>query len=79
MFDNQAEFDHSVTLTVVNIVTLPLTFIVHRAVYKLLAKLPDRSINQIIYPYMVSIQIHNLFLGNFETCRLIEISRLRTT
>ena len=54
IYDNQSGFASSVIFTIVNSVIALMTFIVHKAVYKLLAKLPDRSINQIIYPSMVS-------------------------
>ena len=43
---------------VLNFCILVLGFLVHRAVYKLLNRLPNRYINQIIYPYTVSIYIY---------------------
>ena len=54
LYDNQSGFTTSVIFTVVNSVILLMAFIVHKAVYKLLARLPNRAINQIIYPSMVS-------------------------
>ena len=54
LYDNQSGFTASVIFTVVNSVILLMAFIVHKAVYKLLARLPNRAINQIIYPSMVS-------------------------
>ena len=41
-------------------VILLMTYIVHKAVYKLLARLPNRAINQIIYPSMVSNEFKRL-------------------
>ena len=49
----QTGFLASIIFTIVNSAIVLMTFIVHKAVYKLLAKLPDRAINQIIYPSMV--------------------------
>ena len=54
LYDNQSGFTASVIFTVVNSVIFLMAFIVHKAVYKLLARLPNRAINQIIYPSMVS-------------------------
>ena len=54
IYDNQSGFVASIIFTIVNSVTVLMTFVVHKAVYKLLAKLPDRAINRIIYPSMVS-------------------------
>ena len=56
IYDNQSGFAASIIFTFVNSLTVLMTFIVHKAVYKLLAKLPDRSINRIIYPSMVSLK-----------------------
>ena len=47
------EFMISIVFTVVRLITLIFGIIVHRAFYKLRKRLPGRSINQIIYPYMV--------------------------
>ena len=54
LYDNQSGFGVSVVFSVINCVILLMAFIVHKAVYKLLARLPHRAINQIIYPSMVS-------------------------
>ena len=54
LYDNQSGFGVSVVFSVINSVILLMAFIVHKAVYKLLARLPNRAINQIIYPSMVS-------------------------
>ena len=56
IYDNQSGFAASIIFTIVNSVIGLMTFIVHKAVYKLLAKLPNSSINQIIYPSMVSLK-----------------------
>ena len=47
------EFMISIVFTVVRLITLIFGIIVHGAFYKLMKRLPGRSINQIIYPYMV--------------------------
>ena len=60
IYDNQSGFVASVIFTIVNIAIALMTFIVHKAVYKLLAKLPDRAINQIIYPSMVSLNLNSM-------------------
>ena len=54
LYGNQSGFAASIIFTIVNSVIVLMTFIVHKAVYKLLARLPNRAINQIIYPSMVS-------------------------
>ena len=54
LYENQSGFTVSVIFTIINSVILLMTFIVHKAVYKLLARLPDRAINHIIKPSMVS-------------------------
>ena len=64
LYDNQSGFTASVIFTVVNSVILLMAFIVHKAVYKLLARLPNRAINQIIYPSMVS-NTPTPFFSNF--------------
>ena len=53
LYDNQSGFAASVIFSAINSVILLMAFIVHKAVYKLLARLPNRAINQIIYPFMV--------------------------
>ena len=54
LYDNQSGFGVSVVFSVINSLILLMAFIVHKAVYKLLARLPNRAINHIIYPSMVS-------------------------
>ena len=62
IYDNQSGFIASIIFTIVNSVIVLMTFVVHKAVYKLLAKLPDRAINSIIYPSMVRVSIR------YENC-----------
>ena len=52
--ENLFDFTISLVFTVVRFITLILAIIVHRAFYKLMKRLPGRSVNQIIFPYMVS-------------------------
>ena len=52
-YDNQYGFLESIVLTVARLVTLIFAIIVHRAVYKLMKRLPDRAVNQLIHPSMV--------------------------
>ena len=47
------EFMISIVFTVVRLITLIFGIIIHSAFYKLMKRLPGRSINLIIYPYMV--------------------------
>ena len=54
LYDNQSGFAASVIFSTINSVILLMAFVVHKAVYKLLSRLPNRAINQIIYPSMVS-------------------------
>ena len=54
LYENQSGFAVSVIFTVINSLILLMAFIVHKAVYKLLERLPNRAINHIIYPSMVS-------------------------
>lgn len=51
--ENRFDFMISIVFTVVRLITLIFGIIVHRSFYKLMKRLPGRSINQIIYPYMV--------------------------
>ena len=56
LYDNQSDFLTSIIFTFVRFVTFVMGVTVHRAVYKVLRKLPGRVINQMIYPNMVSTQ-----------------------
>ena len=51
--ENKFDVMTSLVFTVFRLFTLIFGIIVHRAFYKLMKRLPGRSINQIIYPYMV--------------------------
>ena len=55
LYDNQSGFLESVIFTLIRLIILVLAIIVHRAFYKLMKRLPDRAINQLLYPYMVII------------------------
>ena len=44
----------SITISLVALCFLIFGILVHRAVYKLLRRFPNRYINQIMYPYTVS-------------------------
>ena len=61
LYDNQSGFGVSVIFSVVNSAILLMAFFVHKAVYKLLERLPNRAINHIIYPSMVSNLLHQRF------------------
>ena len=54
LFENSFDPTFSVVFTSFRFITLILGIIVHRAFYKLMKRLPERAINKIIYPYMVS-------------------------
>ena len=69
LYDNQSGFGVSVVFSVINCVILLMALIVHKAVYKLLARLPNRAINHIIYPSMVS----NLFKKSLHLVPFIDI------
>ena len=53
LYDNQSGFLISIVFTFVRFITFVMAVIVHRAVYKLMGRLPGRAINQMIYPNMV--------------------------
>ena len=52
-YDYQYGFLESLFFTVLRLVTLIMAIIVHRAFYKLMKRLPNRAVNQLIYPSMV--------------------------
>ena len=60
--DDQYGFPESVIFTVARLVTLIMAFIVHRAFYKLMKRLPGRAVNQIIYPYMVRYLFRDIYM-----------------
>ena len=78
LYENQSGFAVSVIFTIINGVILLMTFIVHKAVYKLLARLPDRAINQIIYPSMVSNKFKRLqnFAKKASNCYLTSLTNV---
>ena len=47
-----------ITISLVALCVLIFGLFVHRAVYKLLRRFPNRYINQIMYPYTVSKNIY---------------------
>ena len=59
LYDNQSNPFVASVFTVIAGLTLVLGGIVHRAIFKLLNRLPNRPINSIIYPTLVS----HLLLG----------------
>ena len=58
-YDNQCGLLESLIFTAAQLMIFVMAVIVHRAFYKLMQRLPGRAINQMIYPYMVSITIQN--------------------
>ena len=54
LYDNQSNPFVASAFTVIAGLTLVLGGIVHRAIFKLLNRLPNRPINSIIYPTLVS-------------------------
>ena len=56
LFDNQIDTFSSVAFTIGRIITFFSAVVVHRAFYKMMKRLPGRAVNQIIYPYMVSLK-----------------------
>ena len=68
--ENKFDFLTSLVFTAARLFTLILGIIVHRAFYKLMRRLPGRSINQIIYPYMViySLIFQRLSCDHFLHC-----------
>ena len=53
LYTNQASIAISTILTIFIIITFLIGVIVQKAIFKLLKRLSERAINQIIYPYMV--------------------------
>ena len=53
LYTNQSSVTMSTIFTIVLIITFLLGVIVQKAIFKMLKRLPQRAINQIIYPYMV--------------------------
>ena len=55
LYDNQSSPIVATIFTLIAGVTLVLGGIVHRAIFKLLKRIPDRPINVMIFPTLVSI------------------------
>ena len=53
LYTNQASITMSTIFTTIVILTFLMGVVVQKSVFKLLKRLPQRAINQIIYPYMV--------------------------
>ena len=53
LYTNQASVTMSTIFTTILILTFLMGVVVQKSVFKLLKRLPQRAINQIIYPYMV--------------------------
>ena len=53
LYTNQASITMSTIFTTIVILTFLMGAVVQKSVFKLLKRLPQRAINQIIYPYMV--------------------------
>ena len=53
LYDSQYGFHESFGFTAARFVTFIMAIIVHRAIYKLMKRLADRPVNQMIYPNMV--------------------------
>ena len=53
LYTNQSSITMSTIFTVISIITFLMSVIVQKAIFKMLKRLPQRAINQIIYPYMV--------------------------
>ena len=62
LYTNQSSVTMSTIFTIILIITFLLGVIVQKAIFKLLKRLPQRAINQVIYPYMVkTFTIYTLF------------------
>jgi hypothetical protein len=53
LYTNRSSITMSTIFTIILIITFLMGVIVQKAIFKLLNRLPQRAINQIIYPYMV--------------------------
>ena len=65
LYSNQASVTMSTIFTTIVILTFLMGVVVQKSVFKLLKRLPQRAINQIIYPYMVKTFILYLSLIKF--------------
>ena len=62
LYTNQASVTMSTIFTTILILTFLMGVLVQKAIFKLLKRLPQRAINQMIYPYMVKT------LSYIQTC-----------
>ena len=53
LYTNQASIALSTIFTIILIIIFLIGGIFHKAIFKMLKRLPERAINQMIYPYMV--------------------------
>ena len=58
LYDNQCGLLESIIFTAAQLLIFVMAVIVHKAFYKMMQRLPDRPLNQMIYPYMVSTYLH---------------------
>ena len=58
LYDNPSGLLESLIFTAARLLIFFMAVIVHRAFYKMMQRLPDRPLNQMIYPYMVSTYLH---------------------
>jgi hypothetical protein len=64
LYDHQSNPILATIFTMIAGVTLVLGAIVHRAIFKLLKRIPQRPINAIIYPNLVCITLKNIPCNN---------------
>ena len=70
LYENQSSPTVATIFTLIAGVTLVLGGIVHRAIFKLLKRIPDRPINIIIFPSLVNITFY------YKITILIDITKL---
>ena len=61
LYTNRSSITMSTIFTIILIITFLMGVIVQKAIFKLLNRLPQRAINQIIYPYMVQKSDRHIF------------------
>ena len=62
LYTNRSSITMSTIFTIILIITFLMGVIVQKAIFKLLNRLPQRAINQIIYPYMVQKSDRHIFI-----------------
>ena len=68
LYTNQGSVIMSTIFPIILIITFLMGVIVQKAIFKLLKRLPQRAINQMIYPYMVNIMAPFVcFLRNYTS------------